>query len=88
MEADPYAMPCPVQPLSNSASWPALNWQSSLAVSSVSYNLVVLFAGAKEAVKNALSRWGRKVGEATRKAEDLSRNTWQHCQCFIISVFL
>ncbi|GJM98562.1 hypothetical protein PR202_ga15586 [Eleusine coracana subsp. coracana] len=32
----------------------------------------------KEAVKNALSRWGRKVGEATRKAEDLSRNTWQH----------
>jgi hypothetical protein len=39
-------------------------------------------------VKNALSRWGRKVGEATRKAEDLSRNTWQHCQCFIISVIL
>ncbi|KAG2635535.1 GLABRA2 expression modulator-like [Panicum virgatum] len=34
--------------------------------------------GTKEAVKNALSRWGRKVGEATRKAEDLSRNTWQH----------
>ncbi|KAG0544058.1 hypothetical protein BDA96_02G242100 [Sorghum bicolor] len=32
----------------------------------------------KETVKNALSRWGRKVGEATRKAEDLSRNTWQH----------
>ncbi|KAL6656163.1 hypothetical protein ACP70R_006989 [Stipagrostis hirtigluma subsp. patula] len=31
-----------------------------------------------ETVKNALSRWGRKVGEATRKAEDLSRNTWQH----------
>ena len=36
-------------------------------------------AGTKETVKNALSRWGRKVGEATRKAEDLSRNTWQHC---------
>ncbi|KAL6844652.1 hypothetical protein ACP4OV_025311 [Aristida adscensionis] len=33
---------------------------------------------AKETVKSALSRWGRKVGEATRKAEDLSRNTWQH----------
>uniref|UniRef100_A0ACD5YH46 Uncharacterized protein n=1 Tax=Avena sativa TaxID=4498 RepID=A0ACD5YH46_AVESA len=32
----------------------------------------------KETVKNALSLWGRKVGEATRKAEDLSRNTWQH----------
>ncbi|KAG2643928.1 GLABRA2 expression modulator-like [Panicum virgatum] len=34
--------------------------------------------GTTEAVKSALSRWGRKVGEATRKAEDLSRNTWQH----------
>lgn len=32
----------------------------------------------KETVKNALSLWGRKVGEASRKAEDLSRNTWQH----------
>lgn len=35
----------------------------------------------KETVKNALSLWGRKVGEATRKAEDLSRNTWQHREC-------
>nr|CAB3453640.1 unnamed protein product [Digitaria exilis] len=34
--------------------------------------------GTKETVKNALSQWGRKVGEATRKAEDLSRNTRQH----------
>uniref|UniRef100_A0A0E0B416 GRAM domain-containing protein n=5 Tax=Oryza TaxID=4527 RepID=A0A0E0B416_9ORYZ len=31
-----------------------------------------------ETVKNALSRWARRVGETTRKAEDLSRNTWQH----------
>ncbi|TVU09878.1 hypothetical protein EJB05_43376 [Eragrostis curvula] len=50
-EADPYAMPSPVQPSSKSTT---------------------------ETVKNALSRWGRKVGEATKKAEDLSRNTWQH----------
>ena len=41
-------------------------------------------AGTKETVKNALSRWGRKVGEATRKAEDLSRNTWQHCGGLIV----
>jgi hypothetical protein len=33
-------------------------------------------------VKEALSLWGRKVGEATRKAEDLSRNTWQHREHF------
>jgi len=25
-----------------------------------------------------LGRWGKKVGEATRKAEDLAGNTWQH----------
>ena len=39
------------------------------------------YAGTKETVKNALSLWGRKVGEASRKAEDLSRNTWQHRKC-------
>ncbi|XWS33382.1 hypothetical protein CRYUN_Cryun22dG0077300 [Craigia yunnanensis] len=31
-----------------------------------------------DTVRNALGRWGRKVGEATRKAEDLAGNTWQH----------
>lgn len=65
----------------------AQNQQSSFAISLVllTVGLVVLRAGTKEAVKNALSRWGRKVGEATRKAEDLSRNTWQHRQCFIVN---
>ncbi|KAL2521795.1 GLABRA2 expression modulator [Forsythia ovata] len=29
-------------------------------------------------VKNVLGRWGKKVGETTRKAEDLAGNTWQH----------
>ncbi|XVF61539.1 hypothetical protein PTKIN_Ptkin08bG0137700 [Pterospermum kingtungense] len=31
-----------------------------------------------DVVKDVLGRWGRKVGEATRKAEDLAGNTWQH----------
>ncbi|XP_072982429.1 GEM-like protein 1 [Typha latifolia] len=31
-----------------------------------------------ETVKGVLSKWGKKVGEATKRAEDLSRNTWQH----------
>jgi hypothetical protein len=30
-------------------------------------------------VRNVLGRWGRKVGEATKKAETLAGNTWQHC---------
>ncbi|KAK7361302.1 hypothetical protein VNO77_03352 [Canavalia gladiata] len=29
-------------------------------------------------VRNVLGRWGRKVGDATRKAENLAGNTWQH----------
>ncbi|KAK6150369.1 hypothetical protein DH2020_015301 [Rehmannia glutinosa] len=29
-------------------------------------------------MKDVLGRWGKKVGEATRKAEDLAGNTWQH----------
>lgn len=30
-------------------------------------------------VKDMLGRWSKRVGEATRKAEDLAGNTWQHC---------
>uniref|UniRef100_A0A165XRQ7 GRAM domain-containing protein n=1 Tax=Daucus carota subsp. sativus TaxID=79200 RepID=A0A165XRQ7_DAUCS len=29
-------------------------------------------------VKDALGRWRKKVGEASKKAEDLAENTWQH----------
>lgn len=31
-----------------------------------------------ETVKNVLGRWGKKVGEATKMAEDLAGNVWQH----------
>ncbi|KAL1353869.1 hypothetical protein AAHE18_05G001100 [Arachis hypogaea] len=31
-----------------------------------------------ETVRNVLGRWRRKVGEASRKAETLAGNTWQH----------
>lgn len=39
-------------------------------------------------VKNVLGKWGKKVGEATRQAEDLAGNTWQHCEfssCFMFA---
>lgn len=40
-------------------------------------------------VRNVLGRWSRKVGDATRKAESLAGNTWQHCTfsvfCFFFS---
>ncbi|XP_030922761.1 GLABRA2 expression modulator [Quercus robur] len=31
-----------------------------------------------DSVRNVLGRWGKKVGEATKKAENLAGNTWQH----------
>ncbi|KAG6494577.1 hypothetical protein ZIOFF_042337 [Zingiber officinale] len=31
-----------------------------------------------ETVKTVLKRWGKKLGESAKKAEDLSKNTWQH----------
>ncbi|TXG60119.1 hypothetical protein EZV62_014692 [Acer yangbiense] len=38
-------------------------------------------------VKDVLGRWGKKVGEATRKAEDLAGNTWQHCEFLFFFLF-
>ncbi|XP_039053463.1 putative GEM-like protein 3 [Hibiscus syriacus] len=36
------------------------------------------FKETMDVVKDVLGRWGRKVTEATKKAEDLAGNTWQH----------
>ncbi|KAK8672935.1 hypothetical protein V6N13_111292 [Hibiscus sabdariffa] len=36
------------------------------------------FKEKMDVVKGVLGRWGRKVAEATKKAEDLAGNTWQH----------
>jgi hypothetical protein len=35
-------------------------------------------ADTEDTVRNVLGRWGKKVGETTRKVEDLTGNTWQH----------
>jgi len=40
-----------------------------------------------EAVKDVLGKWGKKAAEATKKAEDLAGNMWQHCMLFIFSFF-
>lgn len=31
-----------------------------------------------DSVRDALGKWGKKVGEASKKAEDLAGNVWQH----------
>lgn len=48
----------------------------SASRSPVSYSAT--FKDSMSTVKDVLGRWGKKVGETTRKAEDLSKNTWQH----------
>ncbi|KAL2344403.1 hypothetical protein Fmac_005688 [Flemingia macrophylla] len=46
--------------------------------SSVSQSPSPSFMETVVTVRNVLGRWGRKVGEATKKAENLAGNTWQH----------
>ncbi|KAM1611678.1 hypothetical protein PS2_000443 [Malus domestica] len=36
------------------------------------------FKDSVETVRNVFGRWRKSVGEATKKAEDLAGNTWQH----------
>lgn len=33
-----------------------------------------------DSVKDVLGKWGKKAAEATKKAEDLAGNMWQHCK--------
>lgn len=48
-----------------------------------------LIVDAIETVKDVLGRWGRKMGEAAKKTEDLAGNVWQHCEYYqFFSVFL
>ena len=37
-----------------------------------------------ETVKDVLGRWGKKMGEAAKKTEDLAGNVWQHCEYFLL----
>ncbi|KZV53768.1 hypothetical protein F511_00034 [Dorcoceras hygrometricum] len=53
---------------------PASSASASASSNSLSFN----FKETMGSVKDVLGRWGKKVGEATKKAEDLAGNTWQH----------
>ncbi|KAK4411710.1 GLABRA2 expression modulator [Sesamum angolense] len=56
------------------SSNPYVNYSPAPAANPSSFN----FKETMGSVKNVLGRWGKKVGEATRKAEDFAGNTWQH----------
>ncbi|CAA0821012.1 GLABRA2 expression modulator [Striga hermonthica] len=53
---------------------PYVNYSPAPAANSSSFN----FKETMGSVKDVLGKWGKKVGEATKKAEDLAGNTWQH----------
>lgn len=63
----------------------------ALVAEKVLSNCVVLSfffqSDTMNSVRDVLGRWGRKVGEASKKAEDLAGNTWQHCE-FSLFLFL
>ncbi|XP_022844174.1 GLABRA2 expression modulator-like [Olea europaea var. sylvestris] len=64
----------PVSRDNNRESNPYIAYSPAPSNDSSSFN----FKSTMENVKDVLGRWGKKVGEATRKAEDLAENTWQH----------
>lgn len=33
-----------------------------------------------DSVKDTLGKWGKMAADATKKAEDLAGNVWQHCK--------
>lgn len=33
-----------------------------------------------DSVKDTLGKWGKMAADATKKAQDLSGNVWQHCK--------
>ncbi|PIN05545.1 hypothetical protein CDL12_21911 [Handroanthus impetiginosus] len=53
---------------------PYVNYPPAPSTNPSSFN----FKETMGSVKDVLGRWGKKVGEASRKAEDLAGNTWQH----------
>ncbi|KAL3838629.1 hypothetical protein ACJIZ3_023220 [Penstemon smallii] len=53
---------------------PYVNHTPTATTNSSSFN----FKDTMGNVKDVLGKWGKKVGEATRLAEDLAGNTWQH----------
>ncbi|KAL3621721.1 hypothetical protein CASFOL_034381 [Castilleja foliolosa] len=56
------------------SSNPYVNYAPAPADNSSSFK----FTETMDSVKDVLGKWGKKVGEATKKAEDLAGNTWQH----------
>ncbi|XP_073289111.1 putative GEM-like protein 3 [Primulina huaijiensis] len=58
------------------SSNPSVNYTPAASASSNSSSFN--FKETMGSVKDVLGRWGKKVGEATKKAEDLAGNAWQH----------
>ena len=90
-ESNPYVSPAPV-PAATSKSqfffffffffWVLLSLVLSTTVL-WAQSYVLCCADTLDSVKDVLGRWGKKAAEATKKAEDLAGNMWQHCMCYL-----
>lgn len=49
-------------------------------------NLCGLILDNVEKVKDVLGKWGKMAAEASKKAEDMAGNMWQHCEFVFVSV--
>jgi hypothetical protein len=43
-------------------------------------NFDLICSDAVDTVRDVLGKFGKKVGEAAKKTEDLAGNMWQHCK--------
>jgi len=71
----------PPPPAATAAATPDYRHESSLQTNPYVATTSVPVSSGKnsmEAVKDVLGRWGKKVGEATKMAQDLTGNVWQH----------
>ncbi|KAK6940220.1 GRAM domain [Dillenia turbinata] len=66
-ESNPYVSAAPVPPS-----------KSFFGLGELSWCFFVVSADKMESVKDALGKWGKKAAEATKKAEVLAGNMWQH----------
>ncbi|XP_073010521.1 GLABRA2 expression modulator-like [Typha latifolia] len=76
--SQPQSPPSDLPPTVPDLAAAAVQADSNPYVTSSPVNSSASMTNRIETVRNAIVGWGKKVGEATKRAEELSRNTWQH----------
>ncbi|CAJ2641078.1 unnamed protein product [Trifolium pratense] len=84
-ESNPYVSPAPVSAPTSAKSLfslflpPFIIFNYSFHLPQIpSFYSFIFCADTLDSVKDVLGKWGKKAAEATKKAEDLAGNMWQH----------